>query len=78
MFSEEYLRKEQEFMDRRDALCEYVPPTLCDCSACPTRDLCKWLEDNNPLIHVERRLNHNAAGIPGLPGNHRAAQPSIP
>ena len=56
MFSEEYLRKEQEFMDRRDALCEYVPPTLCDCSACPTRDLCKWLEDNNPLIHAERRM----------------------
>ena len=55
MFSEEYLRKEQEFMDRRDALCEYVPPTLCDCSACPAMDLCKWLDDNNQLLHPERR-----------------------
>lgn len=56
MFSEEYLRKENEFMDRHDSICEDVAPDLCDCSACPTRDLCKWLEDNNPLIHAERRL----------------------
>lgn len=41
MFSEEYLRKEKEFMDRHDSLCEDVAPDLCDCSVCPTRDLCK-------------------------------------
>ena len=58
MFSEEYLRKEKEFMDRNDSICEYVAPDLCDCSVCPTRDLCKWLEDNNPLIHAERREKH--------------------
>ena len=55
MFSEEYLRKEKEFMVRHDSLCEDYPPDLCDCSACPTRDLCKWLDDNNQLLHPERR-----------------------
>lgn len=43
---EEYLRKEKEFADRKDSLCENLPPEQCDCSKCPTKDLCKWLEDN--------------------------------
>lgn len=45
---EEYRKKEQEFMDRHDSLCEDVSPSQCDCSACPTRELCKWLYDNHP------------------------------
>lgn len=44
--NEEYRMKEQEFMNSHDALCENVAPSLCDCSMCPTRELCKWLEDN--------------------------------
>lgn len=46
--TEEYREKEQEFMDRHDSLCEDVSPSQCDCSACPTRELCKWLYDNHP------------------------------
>lgn len=46
--TEEYRRKEQEFMDCHDSLCEDVSPDLCDCSMCPTRTLCKWLCDNHP------------------------------
>lgn len=45
---EEYRRKEDEFMERHDSLCENTSPLLCDCSQCPTRDLCKWLEENHP------------------------------
>lgn len=45
---EEYRRKEQEFADRHDSLCEDVSPDMCDCSKCPTRELCKWLYDNHP------------------------------
>ena len=47
--TEEYRRKEQEFMDRHDSLCEDTPPQLCDCSVCPTRDLCKWLHEYHPF-----------------------------
>lgn len=36
-------------MDRHDSLCEDVSPLLCDCSKCPTRELCQWLEENDPL-----------------------------
>ena len=46
--TEEYRQKEQEFMNRHDFLCEDVSPELCDCSVCPTRELCKWLYDNHP------------------------------
>ena len=45
---EEYRRKEQEFADRHDSLCEDVPHDMCDCSKCPTRELCKWLYESNP------------------------------
>lgn len=45
---EEYMRKEEEFAERHDSLCENTSPLLCDCSKCPTRDLCKWLEENHP------------------------------
>lgn len=34
----EYQAKEAEFMARTDS--------LCDCSKCPTRDLCRWLDEN--------------------------------
>ena len=43
---EEYRRKEQEFTERHDSLCESTPPEQCDCSKCPTSELCKWLCDN--------------------------------
>ena len=46
--TEEYKQKELEFMSRTDSLCEDTPIHLCDCSKCPTRDLCKWLCDNDP------------------------------
>lgn len=49
--TEEYRRKEQEFVNRHDSLCEDEAPDLCDCSQCPTRELCKWLEDNDPYLH---------------------------
>lgn len=42
--TEEYRRKEQEFMARHDSLCENVSPSLCNCSECPTRELCEWLD----------------------------------
>ena len=45
---EEYRRKEQEFIERHDSLCETVSPDRCNCSACPTQELCKWLCDNDP------------------------------
>ena len=44
VMTEEYRRKEQEFMARHDALCENVSPSLCNCSECPTRELCEWLD----------------------------------
>ena len=48
--TEEYRRKELEFMERTDSLCEDTPIHLCDCSKCPTHDLCKWLCDNDPNL----------------------------
>ena len=48
--TEEYRRKELEFMERTDSLCENTPIHLCDCSKCPTHDLCKWLCDNDPTV----------------------------
>lgn len=45
---EEYLKMEQEFANRVDALCEDISPSLCDCSKCPACGLCKWLEENQP------------------------------
>ena len=45
---DEYFAKEAEFARRHDSLCENISPALCDCSKCPTRDLCKWLEENRP------------------------------
>lgn len=47
--TEEYRRKEQEFMGRHDSLCEDVSPFECDCSKCPTKELCDWLCDNDPF-----------------------------
>ena len=44
VLSEEYRRKELEFAARHDSLCENVSPSLCDCSKCPTRELCEWLD----------------------------------
>ena len=46
----EYLQKEQEFIERTDSLCENTPVHLCDCSQCPTQELCKWLSDHSPSI----------------------------
>ena len=43
---EEYLRREKEFADRHDSLCEHKLPYQCDCSQCPTKELCDWLDDN--------------------------------
>ena len=48
--TEEYRCKELEFMERTDSLCENTPIHLCDCSKCPTHDLCKWLCDNDPNV----------------------------
>lgn len=47
---EEYIKMEQAFAARNDSLCENVSPSLCDCSKCPTYELCKWLEDNQPNL----------------------------
>lgn len=47
----EYLRKEKEFAVRSDSLCENTPPDQCDCSKCPTKDLCKWLVDHLGEAH---------------------------
>jgi len=44
--TDEYRKKEQEFADRRDSLCENVSPDLCNCSECPTRELCGWLDEH--------------------------------
>ena len=44
----EYKDKEDEFFLRTDSLCEDKSPMLCDCSKCPTQELCKWLDENNP------------------------------
>lgn len=41
---EEYLNMEKEFADSSDSLCENTPPQMCDCSKCPTRELCERLE----------------------------------
>lgn len=46
--NEEYRKKEREFMATK-ALCDDVPPALCDCSKCPALGLCKWLHDNEPF-----------------------------
>lgn len=43
---EEYLIKEKEFADQHNSLCENTSPSLCDCTKCPTKDLCQWLEDH--------------------------------
>lgn len=45
---EEYQRREREFMECHDSLCETIVPEHCDCSACPTRELCNWLCENDP------------------------------
>ena len=45
--NEEYRQKEQEFM-ATEALCEDVPPALCDCSKCPAQAECQWLCQNEP------------------------------
>lgn len=44
--SEEYLRREQEFSERTDSLCENTPSDQCDCSRCPTLEQCLWLCEN--------------------------------
>lgn len=46
--NEEYRQKEQEFERQTDSLCENISPALCDCSACPTRELCSWLCECDP------------------------------
>ena len=51
--TEEYKQKELEFMARTDSLCEDTQIHLCDCSKCPTHDLCKWLCDNDPNLKQE-------------------------
>lgn len=43
-FPSEYALKERLFEARTDALCENVPPHKCDCTRCPARDLCAWLD----------------------------------
>lgn len=45
---EEYKRREAEFIARTDALCEDIEPAKCDCSKCPCRELCEWLDNENP------------------------------
>ena len=46
--TDEYRRKELEFAEREDALCETVSPSGCDCRQCPCQDLCNWLCKNDP------------------------------
>ena len=48
MKSEEYKLREQEFIARDDALCESTNPRECDCTKCPCKDLCDYLENNSP------------------------------
>ena len=42
---------EKEFFDNENSLCENKSPKECDCSKCPTRQLCQDLET------VEKQLN---------------------
>ena len=46
--TEEYREKELEFAQRDGSLCEGISPDLCDCSRCPTRELCNWLCEHDP------------------------------
>ena len=48
--NDEYRQKELEFLQRQDSLCEDIRIDLCDCSQCPTRDLCNWLCEHDPNI----------------------------
>lgn len=45
---EEYKRREAEFMDRKDALCQFRHPDECNCNECPCKEMCNWLCNGNP------------------------------
>ena len=48
--NDEYRQKELEFFQRHDSLCEDISPDRCDCSKCPTRELCEWLFEHDPNV----------------------------
>ena len=45
----EYMKIQAEFEDRHDALCESTSPAECDCAACPAREMCEYLCQNEPF-----------------------------
>ena len=48
---DEFNKREAEFWERTDCLCENEVPTEILCSGCPCKDLCSWLEANDPYLH---------------------------
>ena len=53
---EEYKLREAEFMARTDALCEVVNPLECDCTRCPCKEQCDFLNENDPFSHKEAEI----------------------
>lgn len=43
MSREDYKKLETAFLNAPGSLCEETDPRQCDCSRCPTRDLCRAL-----------------------------------
>lgn len=61
--ADEYRERENEFMQRTDALCENKPAYECDCSACPCRELCEYLHKYDPNNKPVTTRKHYVAVI---------------